>query len=170
MAASFLESELEKVIKDKFVGSNAQINELFEFNGPLGTFSSKIKLSFCIGVINKQSFNDLDLIRRIRNEFGHEYEPIDFTTEKIKNRIDNLSLHYYEKGQTEPRKIFTNTVLGNLALIHGALFKIEKFKEAKHVDYTDKMKATARQGEDGLLEKLLDILQDDSKEEKKDAE
>lgn len=170
MAASFLESELEKVLKDKLVGTAGQINELFEFNGPLGTFSSKIKMAFCIGVINKQTLNDLDLIRRIRNEFGHDHEPIDFVTNKIKSRIDNLTLHFYEKGDATPRKIFTNAVLGNLALIHGAYIRIKKFKESKEVNYTQEMKNQAKNGESGVLSKLLEVLNDKSSQDNKSVD
>jgi DNA-binding MltR family transcriptional regulator len=165
MAASFLENELSLLLKEKFVGNNSQIEELFEFNGPLGTFSSKIKISYCIGLINKQSFKDLEIIRRVRNDFGHQFKPIEFTSENIKNRINNLTLHYYTKGEATPRQIFTNAVLGNLALIHGSLFKTAKFKEQDEVAFTEEMKQAAKRTKEDIIAKLFEEI---SKEDEND--
>ncbi|GAA4083465.1 hypothetical protein [Mucilaginibacter panaciglaebae] len=50
MAGSFLEFELQKLIASKLVGTSKVINELFDFNGPLGTFSSRIKMSYSLGL------------------------------------------------------------------------------------------------------------------------
>jgi DNA-binding MltR family transcriptional regulator len=53
MAASFLDYELEKLLREKLVGSKNHLDTLFEFNGPLGTFSSRIRLSYSLGLIPK---------------------------------------------------------------------------------------------------------------------
>jgi hypothetical protein len=128
-----LENQLEELLKNKLAGTKSHLEELFQFNGPLGTFSSKIKISYSLGFISKSIMNDLDLIRKIRNEFGHEYKPIEFETPKIKNRISNLKEHFFDKEDNiRSRFIFTNTVLGILAQIHSANNFIVKINEKEH--------------------------------------
>src|SRR5690606_31044209 len=117
MAAAFLESEIENLLKIKLIGTNSFIKELFSFNGPLGTFSSKIKMAYSLGLISKYTMGDLDIIRRIRNSFGHEYKPLSFETKEIKDQVNALKHTMYEIEGIRTRAIFTNTVLGQLSFI-----------------------------------------------------
>jgi DNA-binding MltR family transcriptional regulator len=132
MAVSFIENELEILISQKLVGSEKFIKNLFEFNGPLGTFSSKIKMAYSLGFISKSTMNDLELIRKVRNDFGHTYEPINFDTENIKQRIMQLKGHFYdvaEINEVRTRAIFTNTVSSIMSLIHTTEILMGKFIE-----------------------------------------
>lgn len=45
--------------------------EVFDFNGPLGTLSSKIKLAYVLGLLGKQTYQDLQRLRKLRNEVAH---------------------------------------------------------------------------------------------------
>ncbi|MFD2871689.1 MltR family transcriptional regulator [Mucilaginibacter ximonensis] len=132
MAGSFLEFELQKLIASKLVGTSKVINELFDFNGPLGTFSSRIKMSYSLGLISKETKMDLDIIRKIRNEFGHKYESITFESPSIKSLINNLKQHAYVADSIRTRALFTSSVLGTLGQINGADHLIPKFKEFMH--------------------------------------
>ena len=78
MAASFLEGELEDLLREYFVQDKKVINEIFSFNGPCGTFSSKTNITYSLGLIGKKAHRDLHLIRKIRNEFGHTATPLTF--------------------------------------------------------------------------------------------
>jgi hypothetical protein len=66
MAAAFLENELEKLLRKTLIGTNKQKDDLFMFNGPLGTFSAKIKIAYASGLLSENNFHDLELIRKIR--------------------------------------------------------------------------------------------------------
>lgn len=61
-------------------------SELFSGYGPLSTFSSKIILSYRLGLISDYEFKTLQVIRRIRNAFAHE-----LTTESLDKFKDLLS-------------------------------------------------------------------------------
>ncbi len=50
-----------------------------------------------MGLITKEEFSDLSIIRRIRNEFAHQYKSLSFSNNDIHNRI--LSLNY-SKGKS----------------------------------------------------------------------
>ncbi|WP_298623093.1 MltR family transcriptional regulator [uncultured Zoogloea sp.] len=88
VAAAYIENELSALLKRFFVRQAATATEaLFEFNGPVGTFSSKIRVSFALGLISKETQQALDLLRKIRNEFAHLHQPMTFESETVKNRI-----------------------------------------------------------------------------------
>ncbi|MCC7596730.1 transcriptional regulator [Janthinobacterium sp. FW305-129] len=61
------------------------------FNAPLGTFSSRIKAAYSIGLITKEQFQDLEILRKIRNEFAHNWKPVDMAKQKIAALIDNMT-------------------------------------------------------------------------------
>jgi hypothetical protein len=46
--------------------------EMFGPNGPLGEFSSRIKMAASLGLISKDERRELELVRRIRNKTAHE--------------------------------------------------------------------------------------------------
>lgn len=172
VATSYLDQELERMLRKKLVGSNKHLNSLFTFNGPLGTFSSKINLSYSLGFISKTSLKDLNIIRKIRNEFGHSYEPLNFETESIKERIHLLKSNFYKPGEIRPRGIFTNTVNGIMAEIHVAGILDDKIKEKKETIITDpeskqKIKETAKELTKELTELIEKMREDEIKKSNK---
>jgi DNA-binding MltR family transcriptional regulator len=82
LAASHLDFLIEDLLKVKMVGTKKQVQSLFDFNGPMGTFSSRILISFSIGLISKSYVKDLQIIRKVRNEFGHSPSIINFDNER----------------------------------------------------------------------------------------
>lgn len=90
--AAFAEEALGDLIK-AFLMSVPATNALVEgFNAPLGTFSARIKMTFALGLITQEQFQDLERLRKIRNEFSHKWEKISFSDPNIKSHID--ALHY----------------------------------------------------------------------------
>lgn len=57
---------------------------------PLGTFSAKIDLAYRIGLIRLDERSSFHLIRKIRNEFAHSSEEINFESTVIKDHISEL--------------------------------------------------------------------------------
>ncbi|MFB9080170.1 MltR family transcriptional regulator [Flavobacterium procerum] len=135
LAVSFLDNEIQNLLKSKLVGSKKFIEKLFEFNGPIGTLSSKIKLAFSIGLICKELMDDLELLRKIRNQFGHSYEPINFKTQSIHDNIQKLKGHFYQPSENaEPRMIFTNCVLTIIGQMNNAEINLAKISEMPTTD------------------------------------
>jgi DNA-binding MltR family transcriptional regulator len=58
----------------------------------LSTLSSKIKLLYALGLTTKDGRNDLDLIRKIRNDFAHKLAGSTFNSDTIKDRCLSLRL------------------------------------------------------------------------------
>ncbi len=86
VAAEFFDLTLERLLLARFASSLKRqpklIKPLFEGFGPLSTFSSKISVSYAIDLLQNWMASDLDLIRRIRNEFAHSLEPKLFETQR----------------------------------------------------------------------------------------
>jgi DNA-binding MltR family transcriptional regulator len=72
IGATFLEMLLENILREFLIDEEKRVTEeLFDGYKPLSTFSSKITMAYCLGLIYKSVHDDLHLIRKIRNEFAH---------------------------------------------------------------------------------------------------
>jgi len=63
---------------------------LSEFNAPLGTFAARTMAAYTLGLIEKTEFMEAEIIRRIRNEFGHRWRDVSFESEKITTLANQL--------------------------------------------------------------------------------
>lgn len=133
LAASHLDFLLQEMLKSKMVGTNKQLKALFDFNGALGTFSSRIQIAYSIGLLSKTYVNDLQIIRKIRNEFGHSPSVIDFDNEKISGLCNNLDLAVLS-NKTNKAKFITSVAFISGGLTGQTFSKKEKFVERKDVD------------------------------------
>lgn len=74
LVGGFVENFLGVFLKSFFVDPKIG-NELFGAMGALSTFSQRIALARAFGFISQRSYDDLNLIRQIRNHFAHH--PLD---------------------------------------------------------------------------------------------
>lgn len=88
LAASLLDVALEKLLSAHLLAETPAT--IFDGTGTLASFSSKIDVSFYLGLISKPEQEDLHLIRKIRNHFAHELEGLSFDAQAIKQRINAL--------------------------------------------------------------------------------
>src|SRR5437016_14199503 len=63
---------------------------IFGENGPLGTFSAKIKVAHALGFVDQQTADYLNTVRLIRNEFSHNMNPLTFASERTLTLCNNL--------------------------------------------------------------------------------
>ncbi|WP_050568895.1 MltR family transcriptional regulator [Vibrio jasicida] len=87
IAAAMLELGLAKLLRAKMLPSTSTKDPVFDNNGPLGTFSSKIEMSYRLGVITRKQKDMFNIFRKIRNDFAHSADNISFTDPKIKDRL-----------------------------------------------------------------------------------
>jgi hypothetical protein len=62
-------------------------DELFENNGPLGTFSSRIDLAHRLYLIDAEQARACHLLRKIRNDFAHEMQGSSLEASPHKDRV-----------------------------------------------------------------------------------
>jgi hypothetical protein len=64
--------------------------QLFEWNGPLGTTSSKMIIARRLGIIDADVYRALELVRKIRNRFAHSLETATLSEGSPRDRLDEL--------------------------------------------------------------------------------
>lgn len=124
MAAAFLDDRLKLLLTARLVNDAKVASRAFEFNGPLGTFSSRIDFAYLLGILPNNARRDLHTIRAIRNKFAHVAAAIHFDHPSVKPLCDNLVFHGV-RDETEPGAKFRRSVMGLLTLVLDSTHKAE---------------------------------------------
>src|ERR1700674_3014369 len=73
IAAAFMDGWLRQLIANFMVDDAKAVDNLLgaENNSdcPLSSFSARIRASYCLGLISMDEYDDLNTIRKIRNQF-----------------------------------------------------------------------------------------------------
>ena len=115
LACSFFDDILSRLLKAYFVDGKISRELIYGGNAPLGTFSSRIKCNYALGLLSKEEYDDLNRLRNLRNKFAHEWNYLDLNNDKMSSicrSMDHIRLDMPAKDQT-PRECF-NTVVGAL--------------------------------------------------------
>jgi len=93
IGTSYLDQCLASMLKRFFIEGNAvyKIPDPLR-HGALSTFSSRIDLIYLLGLINEYIYNDLIIIKNIRNLFAHSHFRVYFKDDKIKKKCEELEL------------------------------------------------------------------------------
>jgi DNA-binding MltR family transcriptional regulator len=123
LGGTFLEMALEHLLYAFLPDDEKEVKKLFEYNQPLGNFSNKITLSYCLGLIDKMVKDDLNLVRKIRNKFAHDLYAT-FENEEIKSWSKGLNFHIVSMMMTPPEgatelQIFQVGVNQLISNLHG---------------------------------------------------
>ena len=90
--AAFAEEALGDLLGAFMQPGEATRSLLTGFNAPLGTLSSRIKASAALGLVTPRQHENLDRLRRLRNEFAHSWEPVSFNDPRLAAHI--AALHF----------------------------------------------------------------------------
>lgn len=92
LGASFLDYTLEHILLGFFPTDEPKVNTLLNFDQPLGTFGNRVRMIYCLGLIDKVIKDDLKLIGKIRNKFAHDLDA-SFENDQIKSWCEKLKWH-----------------------------------------------------------------------------
>lgn len=110
VSCSYLDEQLRKII-ESFLIKNTEKSILLEgFNAPIGTFSARIKLAHCLGLISNRERDDCNTLRKVRNEFAHNHQA-SFEDQKIIDLCNNL-YHSVQDDDFEASAQFTTGAVG----------------------------------------------------------
>jgi hypothetical protein len=88
---SIIEYDLERSIKWKFRPLNKEMNSrLFDAYGPINTFAAKIDIAYALDITNDGTHQELNKMRKIRNEIAHPKKSLSLDTEPIKTLFHTL--------------------------------------------------------------------------------
>jgi len=88
--AAILEECLDEILKTFLKDGRSTEKLLDGFNAPIGTFSSKNTLANALGLITDIEYREIDLLRRIRNNFAHTWDDLTFDTHSIRSIVFEL--------------------------------------------------------------------------------
>jgi DNA-binding MltR family transcriptional regulator len=112
VGGAFLDVLLTELLQANFVPDPKNDDKIFQGNGCLATFSSRIDLSYRLGLIAKQEHRALHTIREIRNKFAHQLDAVAFARQDLRSLCANIevphvmvaprSIPLSEKGEVPP--------------------------------------------------------------------
>ncbi|MEW7291052.1 hypothetical protein [Aquimarina sp. 2304DJ70-9] len=92
LVAALIDEALTTILKSYLIPIPNATDNLFEGgNAPISTFSSKIDVSYRLGIISSRFCRDIHLIRKIRNSFAHDIYGCNFENGSVKSRVSELS-------------------------------------------------------------------------------
>lgn len=98
IGATMLDELLLRSLQAFLIGGKSALKLTDGFNAPLGTFSARIEAAFAMGLLSEAEHRELNIIRKIRNEFAHTIE-ITFENPALKQLCE--SLEYSTKSYGE---------------------------------------------------------------------
>ncbi len=122
IGSAFLETILEHILIEFLPEDEKEVEILLSYDKPLGTYSNKVRMVYCLGLIEKKVMNDLKLIGKIRNRFAHnlsvsfEDKDIGSWCKELKWHREVFFLHETPKEATarDVYQVRVNTVISHL--------------------------------------------------------
>jgi mannitol operon repressor len=121
VGAALIDERIQETLRSFFCVDRPSNKLLDSANAPLGTFSSRIQACYSLGLIDDHEYAEIELIRKIRNEFAHAKHGMSFRTEKIKGFCSTLRSDLPEGGgypTKDARFRFTNAVVSIVTLLY----------------------------------------------------
>jgi hypothetical protein len=153
--SAIVEDFLSDALQARLILTGGTKERLFnhEKNGPLADFAGKINVALAVGVIVPKMGNDLHHIRRIRNRFAHQPEPLKFSDPKIAAWCSSLETPMF--GETNPRRRYNLVCAGmSAALAITAMLPVRLNSVYSNPDLQSKSQAAMRQLLDRHMEHL----------------
>lgn len=91
-----------------YLGNTTDAKELIAgYNAPIGTFAARIRMANTLGMLHPDQYNDLQVLKRIRNAFAHDFSGISLNSPDIKSQCGKLVCYVIserdERDKSEPR-------------------------------------------------------------------
>lgn len=95
LGVCYLDKTIENLLTKFFIPNSKFIEKYIIGNSlttAIDTFSKKIRLAYGLGLLREEEYNDLEIIRDIRNDFAHKLHGLSFETQSIKDKSFNLKI------------------------------------------------------------------------------
>jgi hypothetical protein len=87
-----LDVQLEKLMTHVLLPEAPKSTPLFDNDGVLANFGARIEMAYRMGLLPDPWHQELHVIRKIRNHFGHRLVGVDFNDQKVRDTAKNLTL------------------------------------------------------------------------------
>jgi len=89
---AFLDTLLSDILTEFMVDDIKEVSELLKPDGALGSWGNRVRVCYCLGLIDKIVMADLKLVGKIRNRFAHDIRA-DFSAPEISQWCHKLQWH-----------------------------------------------------------------------------
>lgn len=114
VGAALIDEKLKETLRAFFVEGKAAGKLLDQGNAPLGSMSTRIDACHALGLLDDYEQSEIDLIRKVRNEFAHAIHGLTFANTRIAGLCSTLTSDLPVDGDfplAEPRFRYTNAVV-----------------------------------------------------------
>ena len=114
VGTSLIDEKLRDTLEAFFLSGKSSKKLLDEPNAPLGTFSGRLEACYVLGLIDDYEYSEINLLRKVRNEFAHSRHGTSFKTDKIQGLCSTLTSDLPEGGNyplSDSRFRFINAVV-----------------------------------------------------------
>ena len=114
VGAALIDDRLTETLRSFFCKVPSTAKLLDDSNAPLGTFSARTEACYSLGLIDEFEYNEIGLIRKVRNEFAHAKHGMSFSTQRVEGLCSSLKSDLPEEAGypiKDPRFRFTNAVI-----------------------------------------------------------
>ena len=101
---AFLDTLLSDILTEFMVDDVREVNELLKTDGALGSWGNRVRVCYCLGLIDKIVTADLKLVGKIRNRFAHDIRA-DFSAPEISQWCHKLQWHNIQLWRCNPQVI-----------------------------------------------------------------
>lgn len=129
VTCAFIEDILGKMLEAYFVKEKEISNKLLNYPGPISTLSARADIAFCIGLLPKSTYEDVTIMKKIRNRFSHTRNPVDFNSKEIVSLCNKLFFaelclrHLDHKANTRSRFLAAAISVVNTILLKALTIK-----------------------------------------------
>ncbi len=153
VGVALIDEKLKQTLKAFFVEGKISEKLLSGYSSPLETFSSRIDTCYALGLLDEFEYQEINLIRKVRNEFAHAKHGISFKTKKIKGLCSSLKSHLPEGSNyplNDARFRLTNAIVTIASRLYYRPQWVEK-ERRKTKEWVDEDMSRWRSVEDELL-------------------
>jgi hypothetical protein len=90
IGAAYFDLVLRDIIAAKLLPDAELMRTLFEDRGPLQDFGARIHLAYALRLFGRAAYDDLRVIKNIRNAFAHSAEAMDFNQPDVTRSCGSL--------------------------------------------------------------------------------
>ncbi|PNH95079.1 hypothetical protein [Vibrio diazotrophicus] len=110
MAVAYIDELLIGLLKSHFVDDDTVSKRVLGSGGSLDSFASRVDMAYLLGLLPKNVVNDLNILRKIRNDFAHVSKPMSFEDDGLRSRCFALQVMPFPKNLA-PRSRFCRSMV-----------------------------------------------------------
>ena len=130
--SAMLENQLGEILGSFFVPNKGSKILLSDSNAPLASFSARAAAALALGLISRDEFEEMNLIRKIRNKFAHNVL-VSFSQRDIAGYCSSLrySAKSYDDVVVNARSSFTTAVVAIVLNLNNRAHYVSKRRLAE---------------------------------------